>query len=150
MSSEEPYIAVLKAVYEYQPEADAEDELAITEDQLLLLLERTDDDWWRVRVKTDSQDDEGKSGLVPSAYVEPAVHTSVVKAIYDYEATQPSELSFKEDDILYVFDKEEDWLLVQSKAGDSKAGYVPANYVEDVSGLCAQSIAVIHSGIGYR
>jgi hypothetical protein len=27
--------------------------------------------WWKIRVKTESQDDEGPSGLVPSAYVEP-------------------------------------------------------------------------------
>jgi hypothetical protein len=26
--------------------------------------------WWKVKVKTESQDDEGPSGLVPAAYVE--------------------------------------------------------------------------------
>jgi len=54
-----------------------------------------------------------------------------VKALYDYEAAAPGELSLAEDDILLVFETEEDWILVQnSKVG--KAGYVPGNYVEVV------------------
>lgn len=36
-----------------------------------------------------------------------------------------------EKEILYVYDKEEDWLLVQSQK-DDKIGYVPGNYVEEV------------------
>jgi actin cytoskeleton-regulatory complex protein SLA1 len=58
-----------------------------------------------------------------------ADHTSVVKALYDYEASAPGELSVKEDDVLLAFDQEDDWLLVQSEK-DGKAGFVPANYVE--------------------
>ena len=44
-SEQEPYLAVLKASYDYEPQPDAEDELAIKENQLLLLLERTDDEY---------------------------------------------------------------------------------------------------------
>jgi hypothetical protein len=84
------YLAVLKAAYDYAPQS--EDEIAIKENQLLFLLDKSDDEcvhgswglfdsdsysimhsvsWWKIRVKTESQDDEGPSGLVPSAYVEP-------------------------------------------------------------------------------
>jgi hypothetical protein len=43
MSDEqEEYIAVLKASYDYAPQS--EDEIEIKEDQLLLLIERTDDE----------------------------------------------------------------------------------------------------------
>lgn len=59
-----------------------------------------------------------------------AEHNSVVKALYDYSATSVGELTVKEDDILLVFDTEEEWLLVQSAAEGGKAGFVPANYVE--------------------
>ena len=46
MASEtEDYLAVLKAAYDYEPQPDAEDELAIKENQLLLLLERTDEEY---------------------------------------------------------------------------------------------------------
>jgi len=31
-----------------------------------------------------------------------------------------------------VFDREEEWLLVQSKKEGGKAGFVPGNYVEEV------------------
>ena len=45
MASEpESYLAVLKASYDYDPQPDAEDELAVKENQLLLLVERTDDE----------------------------------------------------------------------------------------------------------
>ncbi|EMD40860.1 hypothetical protein CERSUDRAFT_44023 [Gelatoporia subvermispora B] len=131
----EAYLAVLKASYDYEPQPDAEEELAIKENQLLFLLERTDDDWWKVKVKTDSQDEEGASGLIPAAYVEPAEHISVVKALYDYEAQQPTELNLKEDEVLYVYVKDDDWLLVRSESQDDRIGYVPGNYVEEVSPL---------------
>ncbi|KAI0796812.1 hypothetical protein C8Q75DRAFT_802490 [Abortiporus biennis] len=131
MASEETYLAVLKASYDYDPQPDAEDEIAVKENQVLFLLEKTDEEWWKVKVKTESQDEDGPSGLVPAAYVEPAQHASVVKALYDYEPTQPSELSVKEDDILYVFDRDDDWLLVQKHDDDSRVGYVPGNYVEE-------------------
>ncbi len=39
------HLAVLKASYDYEPQADAVDEIAIKEDQLLFLLERTDSEY---------------------------------------------------------------------------------------------------------
>lgn len=52
-----------------------------------------------------------------------------MKALYDYEASAPGELSVKEDDVLLVFDQEDAWLLVQNQAEGAKAGFVPENYV---------------------
>ena len=44
MSDEqEEYIAVLKASYDYTPQS--EEEIEIKEDQLLLLIEKTDDEY---------------------------------------------------------------------------------------------------------
>ncbi|KAH9483050.1 Actin cytoskeleton-regulatory complex protein SLA1 [Psilocybe cubensis] len=130
MASEEPesYLAILKASYDYTPQSD--DEIAIKEDQLLLLVEKVDDEWWKVKIKSSSQESDSPVGLVPAAYVEQAEHTSVVKALYDYEAASPGELSLREDDVLLVFDTEEDWILVQNANEEGKAGYVPGNYVE--------------------
>ncbi|KAF5331711.1 hypothetical protein D9611_007701 [Ephemerocybe angulata] len=138
MASPEPdymhYLAILKASYDYAPQS--EDEVEIKEDQLLLLVERVDDDWWKVKIKGESQDDEGPVGLVPAAYVEQAEHTSLVKVLYDYDAAAEGELSVKEDDILRVFETEGDWILAQSQSEDA-AGYVPGNYVEATSGEAA-------------
>ena len=41
----EEYLAVLKAAYDYEPQADAEDEIAVKENQLLFLIERTDEEY---------------------------------------------------------------------------------------------------------
>ncbi|KAH9956652.1 hypothetical protein BGW80DRAFT_250120 [Lactifluus volemus] len=66
MSDEhEEYIAVLKASYDYVPQS--EDEIEIKEDQLLLLVEKTDDDWWKAKPMGVS---DVQGGLVPSAYVD--------------------------------------------------------------------------------
>ncbi|RXW25299.1 hypothetical protein EST38_g582 [Candolleomyces aberdarensis] len=129
-SGPEHYLAVLKAAYDYEPQS--EDEIAIQEAQLLLLVERTDEDWWKVKVKGETQDDEGPVGLVPAAYVEQAEHTSLVKVLYSYEAVAPGELSVNEEDTLLLFETDGDWILAQSHTGDG-AGYVPGNYVETAS-----------------
>lgn len=68
----------------------------------------------------------------PQLCIFQAEHTSVVRALYDYDATAPGELSLHEDDVLYVFDTEDDWLLVQNSKEGGHAGYVPGNYVEVV------------------
>ena len=59
-------------------------------------------------------------------------HTSIAKALYDYDAVAPGELSISEDEILMVFDREDEWILVQSQKEGGKAGFVPGNYVEEV------------------
>lgn len=69
-------------------------------------------------------------------YVPQAEHISVVKALYDYEAQQPGELTVTEDEVLHVFDRDDDWLLVQSGNDGGKVGYVPGNYVEEVCNKC--------------
>ena len=58
-----------------------------------------------------------------------------MKALYDYEATAHGELSVHEDDVLMVFDTEDDWILVQNSKAEGGAGYVPGNYVEVVDQL---------------
>lgn len=61
-----------------------------------------------------------------------AEHTSLAKALYDYDAAAQGELSIKEDEILMVFDREDEWVLVQSRKEGGKAGFVPGNYIEEV------------------
>ncbi|KAJ7276371.1 hypothetical protein B0H12DRAFT_1085017 [Mycena haematopus] len=104
--AEHHYLAVLKASYDYEPDPGADEEITIKENQLLFLKERVDADWWKVKVKGESQEEETPEGLVPAAYVEP---------------------------VLLVFDTEEEWLLVQTDEDGGKAGFVPANYVEATS-----------------
>lgn len=59
-------------------------------------------------------------------------HISVAKALYDYDATNPGELTVKEDEVLYVYDKDDAWLLVHSQKSGGRVGFVPETYVEEV------------------
>ncbi|KAF0989461.1 hypothetical protein HZS_3230 [Henneguya salminicola] len=55
----------------------------------------------------------------------------VVEALYDYEAQDKNELSFKEGEILNIHEKmAEDWIPASNNKGDM--GFIPANYVKVV------------------
>ena len=58
-----------------------------------------------------------------------------MKVQYEYAAQASGVLSIAEDQTLHAFGGEEEgWLLVQTEDGNH-AGYVPANYVEEVRPL---------------
>lgn len=121
------YLALLKAAYDYT--ATSEDELSIKEDALYFLLDNSDPDWYKVRAKSD--DDDEPSGLVPAAYLEDVEPILVAKALYDYAATADGELSITEDEALVVYEKDDDWWLVKSSSPGGKLGLVPGSYVEE-------------------
>lgn len=66
-----------------------------------------------------------------------------MKVLYDYEAIAPGELTVEVDELLLVFETDQDWLLVQSKHQEGKAGYVPGNYVEPASELEPKAVSRI-------
>ncbi|CAG8456662.1 8276_t:CDS:10 [Gigaspora rosea] len=126
------YVSVCIALYDYIAQND--DEISFKEDDILYILENDDEEWWKAKLKIgksegDENTQEDQIGLVPSNYIQEAECKSVLKAVYDYEAQSNEELSFKEDDIFYLYDKDEaDWYLVKS---NDEFGYIPANYVEE-------------------
>ena len=52
----------------------------------------------------------------------------VFKAVYDYKAQRPDELSFNEGDIIYIVDMITDNNWYKAKSSDNKTGLVPSNY----------------------
>ena len=68
----------------------------------------------------------------------------VVKALYEYEATEEDELTFNEDDLLAVTNTDnEEWLLA-TRLDDGTSGLIPINYIEDL-----ECLAVMKSGFDY-
>ena len=63
------FLAVCTALYDYQPQA--ENELEITEGELLYILEKsTEDDWWKAKKRAKEDEDDEPVGLIPNNYVE--------------------------------------------------------------------------------
>lgn len=62
-----PFIDIARAIFAYT--AASTDELNIDEGDLLYVLEKGDDDWWKVKKKVQG-DDDGPTGLVPRNYLE--------------------------------------------------------------------------------
>lgn len=70
--------------------------------------------------------------------------TEKAKALFDYDAQEPNELSFKEGDILIVVEKDESgWWTCRLNGKD---GQVPMNFVEVVPGNASTTV----SNIMYR
>jgi hypothetical protein len=63
------FLGVYKAVYDYVPQGESE--LAITEGDILYVLEKSgEDDWWRAKKKAKGDDDDEPVGLIPNNYIE--------------------------------------------------------------------------------
>ncbi|AAS54660.2 AGR170Cp [Eremothecium gossypii ATCC 10895] len=127
------FLGVYKAVYAYEPQN--EEELALEEDELLYLLQKSEvDDWWTVKKRVLGGDMDEPVGLVPNNYIEEAPVVGRVRAVYDYEEAQnpDEELVFREGDEFDVYDdRDADWVLVRKRA-DGSVGFAPGNYVEKV------------------
>jgi actin cytoskeleton-regulatory complex protein SLA1 len=62
-----PFLDIARAIYAYT--AASADELNIEDNDLLYVLEKGEDDWWKVKKKITG-DDDGPVGLVPQNYLE--------------------------------------------------------------------------------
>lgn len=63
------FLGVYKAVYDYVPQAEGE--LAISDGDVLYVLQKNaDEDWWKAKKKASADDEEEPEGLIPNNYVE--------------------------------------------------------------------------------
>lgn len=140
------------ALYNYDKKRD--DELQLYKGQRIMILEESEDDWWRGRNMESGQD-----GWFPSNYVEmiqsetnntqqqqPVENENVlapyndsspvienVRCLYDFKAKTGEELSFRENDELHILGKVEndpEWWVGRDREG--KIGLVPRIYTERV------------------
>jgi len=149
-----PAAGGLTAIAQYDYEKAEDNELDMTEGEIITHIDQVDDDWW------EGTNSKGERGLFPANYVElqtsgvPAAPTQqqetqqaqpepaqaqqpaaaaqksgpTATAQYDYEAAEDNELSFPEGaKITDVEFPDEDWW---SGSYNGKQGLFPANYVE--------------------
>ncbi|KAM3446196.1 hypothetical protein MY3296_009892 [Beauveria thailandica] len=121
------FLGVYRALYDYQQQSEGE--LAISEGDLLYVIEKNDDDgWWKAKKKAGADEEDEPTGLIPHNYVEIAPALTQARAIYEYTRQTDEELSFHEEAVLDVFDTSDpDWILVGL---DDEFGFVPANYID--------------------
>jgi hypothetical protein len=63
------FLSICTALYDYVPQGEGE--LAITEGEIIYILEKsTEDDWWKAKKKAAGEDGEEEVGLIPNNYVE--------------------------------------------------------------------------------
>jgi hypothetical protein len=125
---------VLVALYSY--DATEAGELTFGEGELITLLEENDSGWWRGRLAN------GSEGLFPSNFVEEQGKDPVVtgtgsnvinanyKALYDYDAEDNTEISIKENDMLFVESEKDGWYYGYRQSDPSQKGNFPSNFVE--------------------
>ncbi|XP_014560070.1 hypothetical protein COCVIDRAFT_90249 [Bipolaris victoriae FI3] len=130
------FLGIYRALYDYEPQSS--NEIALTEGDILMVLEKsTDDDWWKAKKKGREEDEEEPEGLIPNNYIEEAAPIAQAKALFDYDRQTDEELSFKEDALLDVYDTTDpDWTLV---GVESDYGFAPANYIELIKGKAASA-----------
>jgi len=140
------------ALYNYDKKRD--DELQLYKGQRILILEESEDDWWRGRslesgqdgwfpsnyvemIQTDSQPSQQQQPVQSENVLEPYNDSSPVienvRCLYDFKAKTSEELSFRENDQLHILGKVEndpEWWVGRDREG--KIGLVPRIYTERV------------------
>jgi len=114
-----------EVLFDFIPQEEGE--LACKQGDVLDILERLDDEWIHASLN-------GREGMVPAAYVQTietfqadheAYYTAV--ALYDFEAQDEEELSFKEGDIITLSDYSDEAWWYGTLNGIE--GRFPASYV---------------------
>ncbi|XP_060800570.1 cytoplasmic protein NCK1 [Amyelois transitella] len=142
----EPADALGTAVVKYNYQAQQPDELALTKGTRILILEKSNDGWWRGQYQ-------GHTGWFPSNYTseegdaEDPVHTyamaenvlDIVVALYSFTSNNEQELSFEKGDRLEIIERppsDPEWFRARDCRGHT--GLVPRNYLQELADYLQQ------------
>ncbi|XP_060102632.1 SH3 domain-containing protein 19 isoform X2 [Heteronotia binoei] len=107
--------------------AETNEDLAFKRGDHILILEHVDSEWYRGRLN-------GKEGIFPAIFVhicsgpKPAPWKRRGQALYDFQAQNEDELSFKAGDVIMELEsEEEDWM---SGELHGKSGIFPKSFVQ--------------------
>ncbi|XP_041968358.1 cytoplasmic protein NCK1 [Aricia agestis] len=137
----EPTEALGTAVVKYNYQAQQPDELSLTKGTRILILEKSNDGWWRGQYQ-------GHTGWFPSNYTseegdgEDTVHTyamaenvlDIVVALYSFTSNNEQELSFEKGDRLEIIERppsDPEWYRARDCRGH--VGLVPRNYLQELA-----------------
>lgn len=135
----DPSEAIGTAIVKYNYQAQQADELQLTKGTRILILEKSNDGWWRGQ--SGSQ-----TGWFPSNYTteendDDGVHTyamaesvlDIVVALYSFNSNNDTELSFEKGDRLEIVDRppaDPEWFRARNQKG--QIGLVPRNYLQEL------------------
>lgn len=142
----EPADALGAAVVKYNYQAQQPDELSLTKGTRILILEKSNDGWWRGQYQ-------GHTGWFPSNYTseegdnEDSVHTyamaenvlDIVVALYSFTSNNEQELSFEKGDRLEIIERppsDPEWYRARDSRG--QLGLVPRNYLQELADYLTQ------------
>ncbi|XP_049870256.1 cytoplasmic protein NCK1 [Pectinophora gossypiella] len=142
----EPTEALGTAVVKYNYQAQQPDELSLTKGTRILILEKSNDGWWRGQYQAHT-------GWFPSNYTseegdaEDPVHTyamaenvlDIVVALYSFTSNNEQELSFEKGDRLEIIERppsDPEWYRARDSRG--QLGLVPRNYLQELADYLTQ------------
>ncbi|XP_017784323.1 PREDICTED: cytoplasmic protein NCK1 isoform X2 [Nicrophorus vespilloides] len=142
----DPSEAIGLAVVKYNYEAQQADELSLVKGSRILILEKSNDGWWRGQSGN-------MAGWFPSNYTQEdgndddTLHTyamaenvlDIVVALYSFSSTSDQELSFEKGDRLEILERpasDPEWYRARNATG--LIGLVPRNYLQELSEYLTQ------------
>lgn len=137
----DPSEAIGIAVVKYNYQAQQPDELSLVKGSRILILEKSNDGWWRGQSSNIT-------GWFPSNYtqeegdLDDTMHTyamaenvlDIVVALYSFSSSNEQELSFEKGDRLEILDRppsDPEWYKARNAQG--QIGLVPRNYLQELS-----------------
>ncbi|KJH47369.1 SH3 domain protein [Dictyocaulus viviparus] len=125
-----PVLCRARAVADF--EATSANQLSLQTGDVVTVREKTATGWWEGEILRDGRT---YAGWFPGDYVTPVAaecsDQNTATAIFDYEARQSDELSFRVGDIIVIVEKKDsDWWAGHKIDSPNVRGLFPANYVQ--------------------
>lgn len=136
----DPSEAIGVALVKYNYQAQQRDELSLTKGAKVLILEKSNDGWWKGQSNTQvgwfpsnyTQEEEVDDQMHVYTTADNGGNPETIVALYSFSGTEPQELSFTKHEQLEVVDRpanDPEWILARNSAGAT--GLVPRNYVQE-------------------
>ncbi|VDL83090.1 unnamed protein product [Nippostrongylus brasiliensis] len=125
-----PIICRARAVADF--EATAANQLSLRTGDIVCVREKSATGWWEGELQRDGHT---SAGWFPGDYVTPVANDATAQntatALFDYEAGQSDELSFRAGDVIVIVEKKDaDWWAGHKVDAPNVRGLFPANYVQ--------------------